>query len=185
MTREVRLDFRSEQRGPVWPGVALMAAAVVAIAGLGYGYQRVSSDITAAEADVRAYAAVARKQPAAARPAVDPQVAALEIKRANEIAYQLRQPWGELFQSIESANVPEVALLSIESDTDKRRVKISAEGKNLDALVAYLRFLEGLTTLSGVYLESHSFQQQDPQHPVRFVVAADWAVGRSAAVRGL
>jgi hypothetical protein len=187
MIRQVHLDFRSEQRAPVWRGAVLMAVAVAALIGFGFQYHRLSRDVAAAEASVRVHAATARKKPLAVRPAGDAQQAALEIKRANEIAYQLRQPWGELFQSIESASIPEVALLSIESDTDKRRVKIAAEGKNLDALVAYLRFLEGLRTLSGVYLESHSVQQQDPQHPVRFVIAADWSQGRAvqAAARGL
>lgn len=187
MTREVHLDFRTERRAAVWPGVALMAAALVALGAIGFQYHRVVSEVAAVEADVQAHAAVARKKPLAVRASKDPQLVALEVKRAGEIAYELRQPWGELFQSIESSSVPEVALLGIESDSGRRRVKISAEGKDLDAVVAYLRFLEGLPTLSGVYLESHSVQQQDPQHPVRFVVAANWAVGRSAqsAARGL
>jgi Fimbrial assembly protein (PilN) len=71
-----------------------------------------------------------------------------------------------------------VALLSIESDTDKGRMKISGEAKDLQAMLDYLRFLGTQPTLAEVYLQSHQVQQQDPQRPVRFVLSADWTARR-------
>jgi hypothetical protein len=85
-------------------------------------------------------------------------------------------PWSELFASAESAAMPDVALLSIESDTDKRRVKISGEAKHLEAVLEYLRFLAARPALADVYLQSHNVQKQDPQRPVRFTVNAQWRV---------
>ena len=32
--------------------------------------------------------------------------------------------------------------------------------------------------LANVYLQSHQVQQQDPQHPVRFVLGSDWVSGQ-------
>jgi Tfp pilus assembly protein PilN len=99
-----------------------------------------------------------------------------EFKRANEIIHQLTVPWGELFASTESAALPEVALLSIESDTDKRRVKIAGEAKHLEAVLEYLRYLSARPSLEDVYLQSHDLQKQDAQRPVRFVLNAQWRV---------
>jgi Tfp pilus assembly protein PilN len=188
VSREVHLDFRRERRASVWPGLIVLAAALAGALALGLQYRQISSDTAAAEARLHASAMSAHKRPSpAARQAVDAQAVTLEIKRATEIATQLRLPWNTLFQSIEGSPVPDVALLSIESDTDKRKVKISAEGRDTDAMLAYLGFLEGLPTLRSVFLESHAVQQQDPQRPVRFVVAADWVVrdAAAAAARGL
>jgi len=179
MTREVHLDFRRERRPPMWPGLLLLTASLAAAAALGLQYQKLSAEVADVEAHVRAGAAT-HKKPVATRQATV-QVPALEIKRATEIAAQLKLPWNALFESIEGSPVPDVALLSVESDNDKRKVKISAEGKDADAMLAYLGFLEGLPTLKAVYLESHSVQQQDPQRPIRFVVAAEWVVHDSAA----
>ena len=176
MSRDVHLDFRREQRPPLWPGVLLLLVALASAGALALQYQRVSEEVASVEASVRATSAGVRVKPAPRQHPADMQAVGLELKRATEIAAQLRLPWTGLFRSIESSPVPEVALLSIESDNEKRNVKISAEGKNVDAMLAYLKFLETLPTLRAVYLESHKVQEQDPQRPVRFVVAADWVV---------
>jgi Tfp pilus assembly protein PilN len=67
-----------------------------------------------------------------------------------------------------------VALLSIESDTGKRQVKISGEAKDIESVLNYLRVLGAQPKLANVYLQSHQLQQQDPQHPVRFALGAAW-----------
>ncbi|MBK5104034.1 MAG: PilN domain-containing protein, partial [Burkholderiales bacterium] len=65
-------------------------------------------------------------------------------------------------------------LLSIESETDKRRVKISGEAKHLESILDYLRYLKSRPALADVYMQSHDLQKQDTQQPVRFVVNAEW-----------
>ena len=120
----------------------------------------------------------ARKKALPARHKADPQKVAFEVQRARDLLIRLQLPWNQLFKTIESAHKSEVALLSIESDNDKRRVKLSGEAKNLDALVSYLSFLEERPALADVYLESHEIQMKDPQRPVRFVLSARWLVGK-------
>jgi hypothetical protein len=121
---------------------------------------------------------VARKKPGVARQNSDPQKVALEFQQARDVMLRLQLPWQELFGSIESARNSDVALLSIESEHDKRRVKIYAEAKDLDAVVAYLALLRQRPALADVYLESHELQLKDPQRPVRFVLSANWKVGK-------
>jgi Tfp pilus assembly protein PilN len=151
-----------------------MAGLLAAIAA-GTHHNRLGEGFDEAEASMRKSGATARKPPAASAPARDPQTIALEVKRASEIAVQLKLPWRELFASVEAASTPDVALLSIESDTGKRQVSIGAEARDLDSMLGYLRVLSQTPAFSNVHLQSHRLQEQDPQRPVRFVIAADWA----------
>lgn len=173
--RALTLEFRRQRRAS-WVGIALL---VVGVAGAGVfvsQYRRMVAEAAQAETNIREHGVATRKKAVVLSAAIDVQKVALEAKRAREVLLQLSMPWNELFASVEGVKAPNVALLGIESDIDKQRVKISAEAKNLGAMLDYLRDLEGRPTLTDVYLQSHQAQQQDPQRPVRFVVTATWLV---------
>jgi Tfp pilus assembly protein PilN len=172
--RVLDLDFRREDRQARWAGIALLAAGLAAAIAVGAQYSQLAEESALAEASVQQSGIAARKQTVAIRPSGDPQKVALEMKRASEVAFQLKVPWNDLFASVEAANTPTVALLSIESDTAKRQVKISGEAKDIESMLAYLRVLGAQPRLANIYLQSHQLQQQDPQHPVRFVLGAAW-----------
>ena len=175
--RALSLDFRREESSTGWLGIALLVAALAGVVVSADRYLELADQLAAEKASSRdAAAAAARKKTSAAVPRGDPQTLAAEIKHANEILIQLTLPWGDLFASAESSGTPDVALLSIESETDKRRVKISGEAKNLESILDYLRYLKSRPTLVDVYLQSHELQKQDTQQPVRFVVSAEWKV---------
>ena len=172
--RVLNLDFRRIDRQTKWAGIALLTAGLAAAAAVGTQYSQLTDEFAQAETSVRQSGIAARKQTAVVRPSGDPQKVALETKRASEIAFQLKVPWNDLFASVEAANTPNVALLSIESDTGKRQVKISGEAKDIESVLDYLRVLGAQPRLANVYLQSHQLQQQDPQHPVRFALGAAW-----------
>ncbi len=174
--RALSLDFRRPERSASWVGIALLLAALAAAVAGGGRYLQLANELAAERSSLREAATATRKRPVAAASSSDPQALAAELKHANEILLQLTLPWGELFASAESAGTPEVALLAIESETDKRRVKISGEAKNLESILDYLRYLESRPALADVYLQSHELQKQDAQQPVRFVVSAQWRV---------
>jgi len=171
--RVLNLDFRRNERQTKWAGTALLAAGAAAIAA-GVQYSQLADEFAQAEESVQQSASAARKQTAVVRPSGDPQKVAAEMKRASEVAFQLKVPWNDLFASVEAANTKNVALLSIESDTGKRQVKLSGEAKDIESVLDYLRVLGAQPRLANVYLHSHQLQQQDPQHPVRFVLGAAW-----------
>ena len=175
--RVLNLDFRREDRQARWLGIALLAAGFAAAIAVGVQYSDLTDEVTQAEASVRQFGTAARRQTAAIRPSGDLQKVALEMKRASDVAFALKVPWNDLFASVEAANRPNVALLGIESDTGKRQVKISGEAKDIESVLDYLRFLGAQPKLANVYLQSHQLQQQDPQHPVRFVLGAAWVSG--------
>jgi Tfp pilus assembly protein PilN len=174
--RALNLDFRRSDRRTSWAGIALLVVALAGAVASGDQYLQLADQLAAAKASMRDAAVATRKKPTVAAPSIEPQALAAELKHASEIVHQLTLPWGELFASAESAGIPDVALLSIESDTDNRRVKISGEAKHLESILAYLRYLETRPVLVDVYLQSHELQKQDSEQPVRFVVSADWKV---------
>jgi Tfp pilus assembly protein PilN len=176
--RALNLDFRHEDRQARWLGIALLAAGLAGALAVGVQYSDLAEELTQAEASVHRSGIAARRQTAVIRPSGDLQKVALEMKRAGEVAFALKVPWNDLFASVEAAKTPNVALLGIESDTAKRQVKISGEAKDIESVLDYLRFLGAQPKLANVYLQSHQLQQQDPQHPVRFVLGAAWVSGK-------
>lgn len=176
--RALDLDFRREDRQARWAGIALLLAGLAGAIVVGSQYTQLAEETAQAEASVRKSGIAARRQTPAIRPSGDLQRVALEMKRAGEVAFALKVPWNDLFASVEAANTPNVALLTIESDTARRQVKISAEAKDLESMLEYVRVLGEQPKLANVYLQSHQVQQQDPQRPVRFVLGADWVSAR-------
>jgi hypothetical protein len=107
-----------------------------------------------------------------ATPAADAMNA--ELARARATVRALNLPWAEVFGAIEAAGSADVSLLALDPMPDKRMLKLHAEARNMDALLAYLRALGSNAVFSAVSLQSHQVQQADPLHPVRFVVLVEW-----------
>jgi hypothetical protein len=171
--RPLTLDFRRRRRAG-WAGIALLLVGIAGSGLLGVQYSEIVHAAARAENGIREHGFATRKKPIVSVAAGDVERTALEVKRAREVLLQLGVPWNDLFTSVEDVPAPDVALLHIESDVDKQHVKISAEARNLGAMLDYLRDLESRSIFADVYLQSHQIQQQDPQHPVRFVLTATW-----------
>jgi Tfp pilus assembly protein PilN len=175
--RALTLDYRRQPRAR-WAGIALLIVGMAGAGVLGTQYAQIVHAAAQAETGIREHSVSTRKKVVVPSAAGDAEKIALDVKHAREILLQLSMPWNELFASVEGVEAPDVALLHIESDVDKQHVKISAEARNLGAMLDYLRDLEGRSIFSDVYLQSHQIQQQDPQRPVRFVLTATWVVRR-------
>jgi len=79
-----------------------------------------------------------------------------------------------LFSAVESYSKDDVAVLSIEPDSQKGLVRINAEAKSLDSMLAYLVYLQKTPLFRQVELVNHQVQEQDPQQPIRFMLHASW-----------
>ncbi|HSQ05258.1 MAG TPA: hypothetical protein VLN59_14540 [Burkholderiales bacterium] len=174
--RALNLDFRRRERQSKWLGFICVICGLAGAIAMGVQYQRIADDMARVEASIRTPRTVRKAPDAPVRSDADVPRVALEIKHASDVLHQLNVPWDDLLASVEAANIEEVALLSIDSDVERRTVNISGEAKNLPAMLNYTRSLQARPILADIYLQSHEIQAQDPQHPVRFVLSANWQV---------
>jgi hypothetical protein len=68
----------------------------------------------------------------------------------------------------------QVAILAIEPDHEKHRVRISGESRDLTGALAYINRLQTGSTLQYPMLDSHEVVADDKEHPVRFTLTAQW-----------
>jgi Tfp pilus assembly protein PilN len=110
----------------------------------------------------------------------DPQELA-RSRAARQAATELQMPWAELLSALETAPTQNVAVLSIEPSAARRSVKLTAEAKHPQAMIAYLAALQKDKRLTQVMLTQHQVQMQTAGTPVRFQVQAYWGGGFAGA----
>ena len=93
---------------------------------------------------------------------------------ARMVVGHLTGPGEKLFVTLEGIDEPDVALLALTPDTRKRTLRIYAEARNFNAMLSYVRVLEQSRAFTQVVLVEHEIQNSDPQHPLRFSLAAAW-----------
>lgn len=113
------------------------------------------------------------------KPVLTRQSAAISPEKTAQLQQTvnaLTMPWDALFTTIEQADMKDIALLSLEPNSQKQQVVITAEAKNLQAALAYVARLEMQPALSQVFLQKHSIAETDVSKPVSFTVFAKWDV---------
>ena len=109
-----------------------------------------------------------------------PQVAKVTVSLAqaaavNAAVLQLNLPWRELQGAIGAATPASVALLALEPDARKHVVRITAETKGSDEMIAYVEALQQQAWFTAVALTHHETNDVDPNRPIRFQIDAQWA----------
>lgn len=95
-------------------------------------------------------------------------------KEAMAVVGKLSTPWDALFRIFESIVDEDTVLLALDPQPVNGEIQVTAESRNFPAMLAYVKRLRESPSLRDVYVSSHEVQQQDPQHPVRFVINARW-----------
>ena len=110
------------------------------------------------------------------RPARVPEVAIPEAQASavNAAIGRLNVPWRDLEDAIGSATPANIALLALDPDPKKQLLKITAEARNSDDMVGYVQVLQQQEFFASAALVRHEIGEQDPNHPVRFQVEAQW-----------
>jgi hypothetical protein len=177
--RALSLDYQRSARPFPWLGLAMLVSALLALALMGGYYHELSQRIELWESRVDHDERLAGHRARALQPATvqAAREQALEVQHANQVLRQLSLPWDTLFKAVESSGGKDIALLSMEPDLRKGTVTISAEAKNFDAMLEYVRQLGKRDVFDSVLLQNHQVQQTDPQKPIRFSLLAVWKVG--------
>ncbi len=174
--RALYLDYLDKHRNADWQD------ALILIAGLAFtGYIAVTSvdlysRITALDGLPAEHSQSKAASSATHRASADTQKLRDEVKQANSVLGMLTLPWDDLFNDIEASTKDRVALLSITPDPEKRLIRITAEAKDFDAMIAYIRLLQSRSSFADVYLTSHHVEQRMPETPVRFSLTASWVL---------
>jgi type II secretory pathway pseudopilin PulG len=167
----MELDFaRRQLRG----GVAGIAVAIVGVVGLlaAVGQQR-ALDAQRAGLELRRDALERSQHQGASLQSI----AGLGAQQAEKTVSVLATPWSQLLAQLETASADSsgnIALLSIEPDHAKHRVRVTAEARSLHLALSYVQRLRKSDALRYPMLEAHELKKDDPQHPVRFQLTADW-----------
>ncbi len=170
MTRPapVRLDFVAAPRQAPFAGALLMALGLGAMLTVGLMFDAQITERNRLEAEVNA--ATSNRTPQ-----LPSSVHSAE--EAAKVEAELSIPWSQLLSELESAghdSESTVSLLQVEPDPGKHIVRITAEVKSLPAALAYLERLQKSKVLRFPMLESHELRKDDPEHPVRVKLAAEW-----------
>lgn len=167
--KAINIDFAPRRRGN-----SAILASLVAIVAVGVLLERQHTAETELDNWQRKWRSLEAHVGQPAANGIEQGRFADEVVRANRIITRLGQPWGELFVAIDTTVVDDVMLLSIEPDTERREVRISAEAKDSKAMLNYARVLQQSKSLKDGYIVSHQINNMDPQKPVRFSAVAVW-----------
>lgn len=174
MMQRLNLDLVKSQM-PVWPGMLVLVIALVGILFSYWQYSVVNEHNVVMESEL-AQVDVARLKSHAANRSTALSTTELEVegRHAREVASLLLLPWHDLFSALESASQNNIALLAIEPDYKKLQVRITAEAKDFDILIRYLKRLGDTPQLKFVRLLRYEVREDDAQHPLRFTIEASW-----------
>ncbi|HEX9473022.1 MAG TPA: hypothetical protein VF931_02455 [Steroidobacteraceae bacterium] len=105
-------------------------------------------------------------------------IAGLNAQDATKTVRALAAPWSQLLAELENASgdtAGNVALLAVEPDQTKHRVRVTAEARSLELALGYVQRLRKTPVLRYPMLDSHELRSDDKDHPVRFQISADWS----------
>ena len=168
LPRPVKLDFVAPVHQAPLAGAALCALGLAAALALGLAFDRKLAERSRLDA-----ALGARAQPRHSAPTPESLKSAAE---AATVERELSIPWTRLLAELEAASHDSsaVSLLHVEPDSGKQLVRITAEVRTLPDAIAYLRRLQKSAVLRYPMLESHELRKDDPEHPLRIKLSAEW-----------
>jgi Tfp pilus assembly protein PilN len=120
----------------------------------------------------------------AQRPRISSDILSLQgkensTKRDELIAVQgaiveLKLPWDELFNMLESLKMPQVRLLTIEPNPKQHKLRLTAESASTEDMFDYVAALTKQPLLSHVFLLTHERSEDGRELPIGFVIEATW-----------
>jgi hypothetical protein len=164
----IRLDFVAPVHESRATGLVLIVLGVVAVLGLAAAFNAELSERDRLEAKLDAVPRVKRSAPI-----TDPKLTA----ELGSIQHELNIPWTPVLNELESANhdlADSVSVLSVVPDAEKHTVRVVAEVRQLPDALKYLERLQKSDLLRYPMLESHERRKDDPEHPIRIKLSADW-----------
>ncbi|HEV3105144.1 MAG TPA: hypothetical protein VGZ01_05600 [Trinickia sp.] len=175
MMPRLHIDF-GRRRAPLpVTGTILLCAALALIVASGWRLMRAygENDRLQAQLDVVQMRVLSAQHPAKPKPKMTPGAMVAE-KQNQAVLRELTVPWQELFSIVEDYTDHDVALIGIDQNPAQSQIRITAEAKNFDAMIAYLKYLQSSVLLREAVLNDHVIETNVPGKPVRFQITAAW-----------
>jgi Tfp pilus assembly protein PilN len=163
-----RAVFRTPRQAWAMVWVLAMTAMALAFAWTALGRTQREIDLLRAQSQVRTRA------PAPATVAARARVPEAQAAAVNAAVLQLNLPWRALHDAVQAGTPANIALLALEPDAKKNLVRITAEARSSDDMIAYVEQLQKVEWFSAVVLARHEINEQDPNRPIRFQLDAQW-----------
>jgi hypothetical protein len=165
----ILLDFKDRPRRGGIVGAVLMVLGVAGVVLVGLQFH--------ASSQARAGLELRLDALASARAAGEGAARSVNTEEAGPMVSELGAPWSMLLQELESASQDlgsAVAVLAVEPDRAKGRIRIVAETKDLPTALAYVERLQKSHALRFPMLDSHERRTEEREQPVRFQLSAEW-----------
>ncbi|UXH76061.1 PilN domain-containing protein [Roseateles amylovorans] len=156
------------QRRLIGLSVLIGAAACVAVLVWGVSQRGQLMDLQDQLAE-RAARRAAPLEASASAPAM-PTMTAARLDAWNAVVRQLNTAWPAVFDLLERRTPTTVALLSVEPEARRLRLRITAEARTLADLLDFAQALREDDQVSEVALVRHDTDEQNPQQPVRLTL---------------
>lgn len=177
--RALELEFQPRRSSPLaWSLLALGSGLLVALL---IAQQLWQAERQALEAQVQHLEQQLGRRPASSAPlnSAASREQAERLAQMRSVSQQLQRPWEQLFDRLEGLPQEDVALLTLTPDARKGQLRISAEARNLEAMLQFHKRLESIDQLRDVSLLNHEINVRQPEHPVQFNLSATWETGNA------
>src|SRR5262245_43928167 len=155
--RRLELDYVAAPSAPRWIGVGVLILALAVAGHLVLRYRDAQNQLAALDAAQGLLNADRRPQRPASKERLEQ-----EAKIIDAAVRQLTLPWAQLIEAVEAASTTDVVVLQLQPEAQQRTLRLTAEAKNGDAMLRYVRRLGENRVLSDVYPASHQVQVDDP-----------------------
>ena len=173
MIPRLHIDFSQRRARTATSGMILLCAAAVLLLASGARLWHAYGENDRAQAALEAL----RQQTLATRHVTKaPPTPAVKLaeKQSQSILRELTVPWQDLFSIVEDYPDHDVALIGIDQNPAQSQIRITAEAKDFDAMIAYLKYLQASLLLREAVLNDHLIETNVPGKPVRFQITAVW-----------
>lgn len=177
--RALDLEFQPRRSSPLaWSLLALGIGLLVALLIVQQLWQ---AEQQVLEAQVQRLEQQLGRRPASSAPldSAASREQAERLAQMRSVSQQLQRPWEQLFDRLEGLPQDDVALLTLTPDARKGQLRISAEARNLEAMLQFHKRLESIDQLRDVSLLNHEINARQPEHPVQFNLSATWETGNA------
>lgn len=166
---DLNLVARRRRVSPL--GLVLLAAGLAATAAVALDLVDARDELER----VQAHQARSLRPAAPPRARADAKLAARDdVKTAQGVSLQLRQPWNALFNDIDAVLAPGVAVLGVEAQGQAHTLRITGEAKEMADVVAYVEQLRSSPSIGSAYLSHHEERQAGAVTVLRFSLDAGW-----------